>query len=107
MSQQEPGIIHPPTESTPLLADNTSAEDGVVPSADSVAAEANGSDVPLLQEPTLKELLLIMSSVWVGVIFAALGMGGHQTFPFLSFKNPFILWISKAKMLQTRQIEIL
>ncbi len=84
MSQQETGdIAQPPSESSPLLRDNTLIEDGVVPCVDAVAPEGtNGSDIPLAQEPTVRELLLIMSSVWVGVIFAALG----KNFNFLALR---------------------
>jgi len=77
MSQQEPAeSVDSPSESTPLLHDNAFIENGVVPVVNAVAsAEANGR---LAEEPTTKELLLTMSSVWVGVVFAALGMRGDE-----------------------------
>jgi hypothetical protein len=80
MSQQEVGeTIHSPSESTPLLRDNSFAENGVVSSVNAAASgETEGSEIPLLQEPTVKELLLTMSSVWVGVFFAALGMTSDE-----------------------------
>lgn len=51
------------SETTPLLRDNVAAENG----------DASGRDGIAIQEPSVKELLLQMGCVWVGVFFAALG----------------------------------
>ena len=51
------------SETTPLLRDNAVAENG----------NATGRDAIATQEPSLKELLLQLGCVWVGVFFAALG----------------------------------
>src|SRR6266513_484191 len=90
MSQQETAeAVDSPSESTPLLRDNAFTENDGVPAVDAAAsAEANGSESPLVQEPTTKGLLLTMSSVWVGVIFAALGMKRDEILHF-SFENLF------------------
>lgn len=62
------------SETTPLLRENASVENGLVAGAPPLApGQANESAVPLAKEPTLKELLIISASVWVGVFFAALG----------------------------------
>ncbi|RAK94995.1 MDR family MFS transporter [Aspergillus ibericus CBS 121593] len=49
-------------ERTPLLGDQTPTEP--VPSGD--------SEVPLAEEPSSKELILVLGSIWVGVFLAAL-----------------------------------
>ncbi|PYI05480.1 MFS general substrate transporter [Aspergillus sclerotiicarbonarius CBS 121057] len=52
----------PASERTPLLGDQTPNEP--VPSGD--------SEVPLAEEPSSKELILVLGSIWVGVFLAAL-----------------------------------
>ncbi|GKZ81701.1 hypothetical protein AnigIFM56816_006223 [Aspergillus niger] len=52
----------PVSEQTPLLGDHTPNEP--VPSGD--------SEVPLAEEPSSKELILVLGSIWVGVFLAAL-----------------------------------
>lgn len=54
----------PVSEQTPLLGDHTPNEP--LPSGD--------SEVPLAEEPSSKELILVLGSIWVGVFLAALGM---------------------------------
>jgi len=61
-----------PTERTPLLRDGRPAQPGGEEAA--AAREAEGSDVPLAKEPSAKELVLILGSIWLGVFLAALGM---------------------------------
>lgn len=56
------------TEQTPLLREETQQAAARGPE------EAQDSDASLAQEPTTKELILILGSVWVGVFLAALGM---------------------------------
>lgn len=53
------------SEQTPLLGDRSPNEQAV-PSVD--------SEVPLADEPSSKELILVLGSIWVGVFLAALGM---------------------------------
>lgn len=59
-----------PTERTPLLRDGRPAQPGGEEAA--AAREAEGSDVPLAKEPSAKELVLILGSIWLGVFLAAL-----------------------------------
>lgn len=51
----------------------------------SVQGENNGDagndDVPLAEEPSTSELLLVMSSIWVGTFLASLGMRHAQRLP--------------------------
>ena len=54
----------PVSEQTPLLGDQT-------PDATVTPQE---SEVPVAEEPTTKELLLVLGSIWIGVFLAALGM---------------------------------
>ncbi|EEP76271.1 conserved hypothetical protein [Uncinocarpus reesii 1704] len=61
----------PASETTPLLRDNAIVEGGVVATG-LPTEQPNDTDVPLADEPTLKELLVIQASIWVGVFFAAL-----------------------------------
>ncbi|PGH11139.1 hypothetical protein AJ80_07241 [Polytolypa hystricis UAMH7299] len=65
----------PASETTPLLRDYATIENGVVTSppgeVDSESA-VDDDDVPLPVEPTARELVLILGNVWVGVFFAAL-----------------------------------
>lgn len=62
------------SETTPLLRENASVENGLSTAAPPLASEqSDETGVPLAKEPTLKELLVISGSVWVGVFFAALG----------------------------------
>jgi hypothetical protein len=49
----------PASEQTPLLRD---------------APESNAQDTPLSDEPSTKELIWILGSIWLGVFLAALGM---------------------------------
>ncbi|KMU83620.1 multidrug resistance protein fnx1 [Coccidioides immitis H538.4] len=58
------------SETTPLLRDNAAVEDGHPTAVPPPAAD--DSDAPLADEPTPKELLVIQSSIWLGVFFAAL-----------------------------------
>jgi EmrB/QacA subfamily drug resistance transporter len=51
-----------PTEDTPLL------QDQYVPGTE----EVDETDTPLAKEPTTKELVLVLGSIWVGVFLAAL-----------------------------------
>ncbi|PGH14328.1 hypothetical protein AJ79_03150 [Helicocarpus griseus UAMH5409] len=66
-----------PSERTPLLG-NEALENGVENGIANGAGAApqrvadDDSDVPIAGEPTTKELLTVLSSVWVGVFFAAL-----------------------------------
>lgn len=54
----------PVSEQTPLLQDQTQ----------NATATPQESEVPLAEEPTTKELLLVLGSIWIGVFLAALGM---------------------------------
>ncbi|EER23835.1 Major Facilitator Superfamily protein [Coccidioides posadasii C735 delta SOWgp] len=58
------------SETTPLLRDNAAVENGHPTAVPPPAAD--DSDAPLADEPTPKELLVIQSSIWLGVFFAAL-----------------------------------
>lgn len=49
---------------------NGAVERGDVPQADGAQDE---DDVPLADEPSTKELVLVLGSIWVGVFLAALG----------------------------------
>ncbi|PWY76948.1 MFS general substrate transporter [Aspergillus heteromorphus CBS 117.55] len=52
----------PASERTPLLGDQSQNE----------PAPSGDSDVPLAEEPSSKELILVLGSIWVGVFLAAL-----------------------------------
>jgi hypothetical protein len=52
-------VREPASEQTPLLRD---------------ASESNAQDTPLSDEPSTKELIWILGSIWLGVFLAALGM---------------------------------
>lgn len=68
---QDQDVTHPPpSETSPLLGDRATAENGV----SSGESEANVTDLPLIEEASFGELLTILMSTWVGVFFAALGM---------------------------------
>ena len=54
---------HSVSEQTPLLGEQPVS---VRPSEE--------SPVPLVKDPTTKELILVLGSIWVGVFLAALGM---------------------------------
>ncbi|EYE92134.1 putative MFS multidrug transporter [Aspergillus ruber CBS 135680] len=56
----------PATEQTPLLREETQQY------APPGTAATQDSEVPLAQEPSTKELVLILGSIWVGVFLAAL-----------------------------------
>lgn len=58
----------PVTEQMPLLRENTQQH------APPGTAATQDSEVPLAQEPSTRELVLILGSIWVGVFLAALGM---------------------------------
>lgn len=58
----------PATEQTPLLPEEISQAAARVPE------EAQDSNAQLAQEPSTKELILVLGSVWVGVFLAALGI---------------------------------
>ncbi|KAI1908360.1 hypothetical protein LOZ61_005608 [Ophidiomyces ophidiicola] len=58
-----------PSETTPLLRENATIEDGPSPAA---AGDTADPGVILADEPALKELLIIQGSIWMGVFFAAL-----------------------------------
>ena len=61
------------TEHTPLLRDNASDP------------YLQDEQEPTAEEPTTKELILILSSIWLGVFLAALGMLGP--FPHLTLRD--------------------
>lgn len=61
-SPVDPARAGPISEQTPLLGD-----------ASQHAGTGDGSGVPLAQERSTKELILILGSIWVGVFLAALG----------------------------------
>ncbi|KAL9635711.1 MAG: hypothetical protein Q9164_003291 [Protoblastenia rupestris] len=63
-----------PTERSPLLEtasspDDEEANDGVIPRAGNVAED---NQTPLPDEPSTRQLLLVMSGTWLGSFFAAL-----------------------------------
>jgi hypothetical protein len=51
------------TEQTPLLADRPNDVESEIPSSNEEAAL--GSSVPIVEEPTNRELALTMSCIWV------------------------------------------
>ena len=62
-----------PTEQSPLLPDrDQSTGDGII----SQQGEGNGDDdnIPLVEEPSTGQAIITLSSIWVGVFLAALGM---------------------------------
>ena len=64
-----------PTECSPLLrSDNHTTFPGLEAGNHKVPEPTWPDDVPLAEEPTLGELILVMGPTWVGVFFAALGM---------------------------------
>lgn len=68
----------PVTEQTPLLREDTQQH------APPGTAATQDSEFPLAQEPSTRELILILGSIWVGVFLAALGMIAGLTFCGLS-----------------------
>lgn len=56
------------TEHTSLLHEETRQQ------APSGTAGTQESEVPLAEEPSTKELILVLSSIWLGIFLAALGM---------------------------------
>jgi hypothetical protein len=59
------------TERSPLLQDEEQNGSLVQDGGHDGTQEAN--DVPLAEEPSTKKLLAIMSAMWLGSFFAALG----------------------------------
>ena len=59
------------TEASPLLRDEEQNGRPVANGASDGSQEA--SDVPLAEEPSTRKLLAIMSAMWLGSFFAALG----------------------------------
>jgi len=57
------------TEQTPLLRDNRDGGAAEAQNGGAVASE----ETPVVKEPTTKELVLILGSIWLGVFLAALG----------------------------------
>lgn len=60
----------PPTEQTPLLRDSRDGSSAEAQNGEAVASE----EASAVKEPTAKELILILGSIWLGVFLAALGM---------------------------------
>jgi hypothetical protein len=60
-----------PTERTPLVRDEEQNESPAEDGRQDGAQQAD--DVPLAEEPSTKKLLAIMSAMWLGSFFAALG----------------------------------
>lgn len=54
------GTFLSPSEQTPLLRDDP-------------ASIAAGDQEPVAEEPSTRELIVILGSIWVGVFLAALG----------------------------------
>lgn len=76
----------PATEQTPLLREETQQY------APPDTAATQDSEVPLAQEPSTRELVLILGSIWVGVFLAALGMiTGTEFSRFVCHANPVII----------------
>ncbi|PGH09133.1 hypothetical protein GX51_00887 [Blastomyces parvus] len=62
-----------PSERTPLLGNEAAIENGTGSGAGTRdSTSPDDSDVPLADELTTKQLLMVLSSVWVGSFFAAL-----------------------------------
>ena len=72
------GVTGPSTESSPLLGNGKHREDhedhGSIERGDSAPNGIAGpdSDIPLADEPSTRQLLLVMSGVWIGTFLAAL-----------------------------------
>ena len=64
-----------PTERTPLVRDEEQNGDLVEDGGQHSAQQAD--DVPLAEEPSTKKLLAIMSAMWLGSFFAALGKSSN------------------------------
>ena len=76
MSQEDGSPAGPrQTEQTPLLADQTSQD---VEDASSASPNGDDGDIPLAEEPTTTQLVLILGSIWVGVFLGALGNPHHS-----------------------------
>lgn len=80
------GTSLPHSERTPLLGNEATIENG---DDNGITRESSSStpedvDVPLAEELTTKQLLLVLSSIWVGVFLAALGIYAIQPPPFHS-----------------------
>lgn len=76
------------TENSPLLRDEEQNGTAVPDAAHDGTHEAH--DVPLAEEPSTKKLLAIMSAMWLGSFFAALGKSLRSS-PCLSYQliHPF------------------
>ncbi|OJD26034.1 hypothetical protein ACJ73_02590 [Blastomyces percursus] len=61
-----------PSERTPLLRREAAIENGTGDAGIRDSSSPDDSDVPLADELTTKQLLMVLSSVWVGSFFAAL-----------------------------------
>lgn len=57
------GAVPPVSEQTPLLGDQHAPEQG---------NEEHGGEP--VEEPSMREIVVIMSSIWLGVFLAALGV---------------------------------
>lgn len=68
-ANQGPRNVDSATEQTPLLRGDTPQQ------APFGTAGTQESEVPLAEKPSTKELILVLSSIWLGVFLAALGMG--------------------------------
>ena len=68
------GAQDDPTERSPLLTKGKASDNGGDPehAGDLVNSDANPPNVPLADEPSTGRCVLVMSSVWVGCILAAL-----------------------------------
>lgn len=58
-----------PSEHTPLLRDNR--DEGTTEAQDEEVV--TDEDTPVAKEPSAKELIFILGSIWLGVFLAALG----------------------------------
>jgi hypothetical protein len=62
-----PAIVTPmATEQTPLLADRPNDVESEIPSSNGEAAL--GGSIPIMEEPTNRELALTMSCIWVCIL---------------------------------------
>ncbi|KAI5309084.1 hypothetical protein KEM55_004119 [Ascosphaera atra] len=99
------------TERTPLLHDEERGENQWQSQSETGEAVLDGQRVPRDGEPpatkeyTTAEVLLIMSSVWVGVFFAALDMTVVSTLsaPISSYFNslPLLSWVASSYLVST------
>src|SRR5437660_7026077 len=64
-----------PTERTPLVRDEEQNRSRVEDGGQDGAQQTD--DIPLAKEPGTKKLLAIMSAMWLGSFFAALGKSFH------------------------------